>query len=100
MMTSPDVLRGDHARGAELHLPVLLFAVALMLVGSIVPVWFSGVDGRPMHGFLIAYLWSMSAGFVRGVGYLPESWVWRRAFSGWASLAALMLALIARWLGV
>lgn len=99
-MTNPDVLPSAEVSGAQLHLPSLLLAVVLMLVGSVVPVWFSGSDGQPMHGFLMAYLWSMSAGFVRGVGYRPSASIWRWTFSGWACLAALVLALVARGLGV
>jgi predicted membrane protein len=34
----------------------------------------------------------MSAGFVRGVGFVPRHLVWRWLFSGWACSAALVLS--------
>lgn len=33
------------------------------------------------HSSLSAGLWGISAGFVHGVGYVPETRIWRYAFS-------------------
>jgi hypothetical protein len=38
-------------------------------------------------------LLAMSAGLIRGVGFVPRHLVWRLLFSGWACAAALALAL-------
>jgi predicted membrane protein len=40
----------------------------------------------------------MSAGFVRGVGFIPRARIWRWLFSGWACGIALISALLLRWL--
>jgi predicted membrane protein len=40
----------------------------------------------------MALLWAMSAGFVRGVGFVPRRRLWRWLFSGWAVAAALAAA--------
>jgi predicted membrane protein len=40
----------------------------------------------------MALFWAMSAGFIRGVGFVPRARVWRWLFSGWACAAALALA--------
>jgi predicted membrane protein len=42
----------------------------------------------------MALFWAMSAGFVRGVGFVPRRWIWRAIFSGWACAAALLLATV------
>lgn len=78
--------------GAKVHLPSLLAAVAIMLVGSIYPLLFAAADGKADHGQTMALFWAMSAGFVHGVGFKPRMWAWRLFFSGWSCVAALMLA--------
>ena len=30
----------------------------------------------------------------RGVGFVPQRWIWRALFSGWACAAALLLAAV------
>ncbi len=83
--------------GAAVHLPSLLAGLAIMLAGSIYPLLFAGADGRADHGLALALFWAMSAGFVRGVGFVPRARVWRLLFSGWACAAGLLLAAILRW---
>ena len=78
--------------GAAIHLPSLLAAVVIMLVGSIYPLLFAAADGKADHRLATALFWAMSAGFVRGVGFVPKAWVWRLLFSGWSCVAALLLA--------
>ena len=78
--------------GTNIHLPSLLAAVVIMLVGSIYPLLFAAADGKADHGLAIALFWAMSAGFVRGVGFVPRMWAWRLLFSGWSCVAALLLA--------
>lgn len=78
--------------GANIHLPGLLVAVVIMLVGSIYPLLFAAADGKADHGLAMALFWAMSAGFVRGVGFVPGMWAWRLLFSGWSCVAALLLA--------
>lgn len=66
--------------GMAVHLPSLLVAVIIMLVGSVYPLLFAGPDGKADHGLATALFWGMSAGFVRGVGFVPRAWAWRLFF--------------------
>jgi predicted membrane protein len=75
-----------------IHLPSLCIALAIMLVGSIYPLIFTRANGTVNHGFAIAIFWTMSAGFVRGVGFVPVARIWRLLFSGWSCLAGITLA--------
>jgi predicted membrane protein len=68
-----------------------------MLVGSRYPLMIAGAQGRADHGMAMALFWAMSAGLVRGVGFVPRRWLWRWLFSGWACAAALGLAAVLRW---
>ncbi len=83
---------------AAMHLPSLLAALLIMLVGSIYPLILVRADGSAAHGLAIALFWAMSAGFVRGVGFVPRARVWRLLFSGWSCCAALVLSAGLRWL--
>ena len=87
----------DSAAPARVQLPSLLVALAIMLVGSIYPLLFADAQGRADHGLAMALFWAMSAGLVRGVGFVPRWWPWRWLFSGWACAAALGLAAVLRW---
>ncbi|MFT7724630.1 MAG: cyd operon YbgE family protein [Roseateles sp.] len=75
-----------------LHWPSLLAGLALMLAGTAYPLVFAGADGRADHGLAMLLFWAMSAGFVRGVGFVPRHRAWRWLFSGRACLAALAIA--------
>lgn len=76
----------------SLHWPSLAAGLMLMLAGTAYPLVFARADGRADHGLALLLFWAMSAGFVRGVGFIPRHWAWRVLFSGWACLAALALA--------
>ena len=82
---------------AAIHLPSLIAALSIMLGGSIYPFLMMRSDGTANHSLTLALLWAMSAGLVRGVGFVPRAWVWRLLFSGWSCLAALILASYLRW---
>ena len=49
------------------------------------------------RGLATLLFWAMSAGLVRGVGFVPHWWLWRGLFSGWAVLLALAAAALQRW---
>lgn len=76
----------------SLHWPSLAAGLVLMLTGTAYPLVFARADGHADHGLALLLFWAMSAGFVRGVGFIPRHWAWRLLFSGWACLAALALA--------
>lgn len=78
----------------RVHLPSLAIALAVMVAGTLYPPLMTDAQGQADHRLAMALFWAMSAGFVRGVGFVPRNPVWRWLFSGWAVLAALGLALL------
>lgn len=82
---------------SRLHLPSLFAALAIMLVGSVYPLLFTDAQGKADHTLAMALFWAMSAGLVRGVGFVPRWALWRWLFSGWACIATLLLAAWLRW---
>jgi predicted membrane protein len=51
-------------------------------------------SGQADHGAALLSMWAMSAGFVRGVGFIPCHRLPRMLLSGGACLLALTLALL------
>lgn len=84
---------------ARVHLPSLVVALLIMGVGSVYPLLFANAQGQADHALAMALFWAMSAGMVRGVGFVPRHWLWRGLFSGWACAVALALAAWIRWGG-
>ncbi|HWW71775.1 MAG TPA: cyd operon YbgE family protein [Duganella sp.] len=84
---------GTKAEAASrIHLPSLAAGVGLMLLATLYPPLMTSADGRVDHGMAAALFMAMSAGLVRGVGFVPERAPLRWLFSGWTCLAALLLA--------
>lgn len=83
---------------SQLHLPSLITAVLLMLAGAIYPVMLSDGAGQARHDVATAVFVAMSAGLVRGVGFLPRARLWRWLFSGWTCALGLALAVALTWL--
>jgi len=77
-----------------LHWPSLLAALVLMLGGTAAPLLFADATGAADHTLAMLVFWGMSAGFVRGVGFIPRHALFRWLFSGWAVLLAIGLALL------
>jgi predicted membrane protein len=65
-----------------------------MVAGTLYPPLMADASGQAEHGLAMALFWAMSAGFVRGVGFVPRFLPWRWLFSGWASATALAVALV------
>ncbi len=84
------------AAAPRVHLPSLAVGLAIMVAGTLYPPLMADAAGRADHALAMALFWAMSAGFVRGVGFVPRLWLWRGLFSGWAVVAALTLAAAAR----
>ena len=82
------------------HWPSLTAGLVLMLAGTAYPFVFARADGRADHGLALLVFWAMSAGFVRGVGFIPRHRAWRLLFCGWSCLAALVLAALSAALRV
>ena len=72
--------------------PSLLVALVIMLAGTLYPPLMADAAGKADHNLAMALFWAMSAGFVRGVGFVPRFRAWRTLFSGWSCAAALLLA--------
>jgi cyd operon protein YbgE len=75
-----------------MHGPSLAVALLIMVVGTLYPPLMADAAGHADHKLAMALFWAMSAGFVRGVGFMPRRWFWRALFSGWSCSAALLLA--------
>lgn len=65
-----------------------------MLLGSFVPTVFADGQGKPDHTIATLVFWSMSAGFIRGLGFIPRSRIFRWLFSGWAAFLTFVCAAV------
>lgn len=74
--------------------PSLAVALLIMVGGTLYPPLMADASGKADHNLAMALFWAMSAGFVRGVGFVPRLWVWRAVFSGWTCASALLLATV------
>jgi predicted membrane protein len=79
---------------SRVHLPSLAVALIIMVAGTLYPPLMADGAGRADHALAMALFWAMSAGFIRGVGFVPRWRVWRWLFSGWSCAAALSLAVV------
>lgn len=70
----------------------LIIAIALTLLLTIYPPILTTPAGKADHTAATLALWAMSAGFVRGVGFVPHHRVLRVLFSTAACLVCLALA--------
>lgn len=80
------------AHAARVQAPSLAVALLIMVGGTLYPPLMADATGRADHKLAMALFWAMSAGFVRGVGFVPRALMWRGLFSGWSCAAALLLA--------
>lgn len=76
----------------------LLAAIAITLAITADPRLLSDGQGGADHVAAMCLFWAMSAGFVRGVGFVPRAALWRWLFSAWACLAGVALAAARLWL--
>ena len=76
----------------------LAIAIVITLVLTIYPLVLTDAAGRADHTAAMFALWAMSAGFVRGVGFVPSRRDLRLLFSTPACVLslALSIALVAR----
>jgi cyd operon protein YbgE len=80
--------------GTRLAWLPLLAAIVITLAITADPRLLADGQGGADHPAAMALFWAMSAGFVRGVGFMPRHLLWRGLFSGWACLAGIVLALL------
>jgi len=82
------------AGSTRIHAVPLAIAVAITGAMTVYPYIATSPDGRPDHLTAVLLLWSMSAGYVRGVGFMPRHVLSRALLSSIACLAALAAALL------
>jgi len=76
----------------------LLIALVITLVGTVYPPLLADAAGKADHGIASLLFWSMSAGFVRGVGFVPRFALWRWLFSPAACYLTLLAAIALKFL--
>ena len=72
----------------------LCIGLALLGVMTVLPNLATTSQGKADHIAAVLIFWSMSAGFVRGVGYVPDHRLPRWLLGSSACYGALALALI------
>ncbi|WP_227544660.1 cyd operon YbgE family protein [Sapientia aquatica] len=81
------------SRGAlGMQILCLLIALSIMVGGTAYPPLLMTTSGKVDHGLATLVFWSMSAGFVYGVGFVPKNIVARWLLSFWACLVGLLVA--------
>ena len=70
----------------------LAIAIALTLLLTVYPPILTTPAGKADHAAATLALWAMSAGFIRGVGFVPRHVVPRLLFSTTACLVCLSLS--------
>lgn len=75
------------------HLPSLAVGLVIMVGGTLYPPLMARSSGGADHMLATLLFWAMSAGFVRGVGFVPRRAILRWLFSGWACGATLAAAI-------
>lgn len=79
---------------SRIQWPSLTVALLIMVGGTLYPPLMADAAGQADHDLAMALFWAMSAGFVRGVGFVPRRRIWRAIFSGWACAGTLLLAVM------
>jgi len=97
-MATPSSPVEQGVRPSTIHLPSLLAALLIMLAGTLYPPLMADATGKADHALASTLFLAMSAGFVRGVGFVPQHWVWRTLFSAHACAAMLAMALALKFL--
>ena len=73
--------------------PSLFLGLIIMIGITIYPFALADRMGKVNHWALMLLMWSMAAGIIRGVGFIPSNSILKFAFSGYAALIALIAAL-------
>jgi predicted membrane protein len=87
------------ASAPQVHWPCLALAVLLMVAGTLYPPLMTDRAGHADHVLAGLFLWATSAGFVRGVGFVPRLALLRWLLSGWACGLSISAFLIAKLVG-
>jgi predicted membrane protein len=93
-----NAVQDDGSAPSRIHVPSLAVAIIIMLVATVYPPLMVDTTGNVDHGLMTVLFFAMSAGFVRGVGFVPQALAWRWLFSSWSCMAALAIALWIKFL--
>ncbi|MBP3222100.1 MAG: hypothetical protein J6M43_08720 [Neisseriaceae bacterium] len=86
---------------AKMQPVLLLWALVLMVVLSLAPfLLVKPQDGSADHTLSSLLMWSMSAAFVRGFGFIPKNRIARYLLGTVAAIATTLAALIWRFVVV
>lgn len=77
------------ATAPALHWPSLAAGLAIMFGGTLYPALMMNAAGRPSYTVALPLFLAMSAGLVRGVGFVPRARAWAALFSGWTCAGAI-----------
>ena len=88
----PDAGNHPLPNGGGWSLPALFVGLAVMAVMTVYPHAAAKPDGSPDMLTATLLFWAMSAGFVRGIGFIPHLMPLRLLFSLPAALIALAAA--------
>ena len=80
---------------AGLAILPLTIGIVITLGLTIYPLAMANAEGKADHLAATLALWAMSAGFVRGVGFVPRNHGLRLVFSTSACVLALALSIAA-----
>jgi predicted membrane protein len=72
----------------------LLIGIFLTLLLTIYPLILTKITGKADHNAAYFALWSMSAGFIRGVGFIPKNKILRLLFSTSTCIITLIIAIL------
>ncbi len=80
--------------GGGWNFPALMTGIAVTLVLTVYPHAAVRADGSPDMAAAALFFWAMSAGFVRGLGFIPRNLILRLLLSLPAALIALAAAIL------
>lgn len=93
--------QSQHGEPGQAHVAMagfpLLIAIAIALLLSIYPNVLATADGKANHTAAMWAMWAMTAGFVRGVGFIPRNALLRLTLSRAACYLALICAIYKMW---
>jgi predicted membrane protein len=92
---TPDVRPSEQS--SRTHWLSLFIGLFIMLTGTFYPPLLTNRSGEVDHTLLMLFFWSMSAGFVNGVGFIPRFPIFKMLFSGWACLGALAASVLIKF---
>lgn len=84
----------DVAARAQIAWLPLIAAMVIMFGVCLWPRLLVGADGHADHVAAMLVFWAMSAGFVRGVGFIPEQRLWRYLLSATVCWICILLTAV------